>query len=692
MGRILQWLPGWLFSAWAATGGRICVLSVFFQAILIATGEIVKAFRHRLAALPFLVLGATVAMGASSASAQNLFERLFGGHRYERYDDRPDYGRYRYRGGYEQQDERLAPATQPQTPRKPVRISGPTYRPYKPDPLVRVDFTPVIQAPHETTFQPSLQASGFEEARATLADVALYATKDVAKALNDYYAKHPDFIWVSGFGPNSRAEQALRVLADAASYGLNPADYAVTVPSAAFSFGDTAGRLRELTRFEVELSAKVLRYVHDAYDGRVAPDRMSEYYDLPVKPLDMVAVLTDLSQTFEVSEYLEAKHPQAPQYQELRAELATLRDSPENDIVVRPDLLLKPGGTDPDFPKILQLISQKADDAFKTEYGALLDANTANETYSQDLVPLVKAAQKANGLSADGVIGPRTVKVLAGETKAAKIAKVTLALEEMRWLPHTLGDQYVFINEPAYRVTFTKGGQQLLSMRAVVGRPTNQTTFFYDQIEEVVFNPYWGVPQSIIVNEMLPRLVNDPGYLDRAGYEVTDMKGNRIPSAAIDWGRYGTHIPYNVRQVPSDDNALGELKILFPNKHAIYMHDTPAKSLFKRDMRAFSHGCVRLQEPRQMAAAVLGTSVDAIAAKLKQGHTSEKVPVKIPVYVAYFTAWPDAEGKMQYYDDVYGRDARLTEAMQKTDAARAPVSEEVSGAIEKADTSADSKL
>jgi murein L,D-transpeptidase YcbB/YkuD len=241
-------------------------------------------------------------------------------------------------------------------------------------------------------------------------------------------------------------------------------------------------------------------------------------------------------------------------------------------------------------------------------------------------------------------------------------------------------------------VTFTKDGQQLLSMRAVVGRPANQTTFFYDQIEEVVFNPYWGVPQSIIVNEMLPRLVNDPGYLDRAGYEVTDMKGRHIPSASIDWGRYGTHIPYNVRQVPSDDNALGELKILFPNKHAIYMHDTPAKSLFKRDVRAFSHGCVRLQEPRQMAAAVLGTSVDAIAAKLKQGHSSQKVPVKIPVYVSYFTAWPDADGKVQFYDDVYGRDAHLTEAMQKTDAVRAPVSEEVSGAIERADNGTGSKL
>ncbi|MGN6464370.1 MAG: L,D-transpeptidase family protein [Rhizobiaceae bacterium] len=652
-------------------------------------------FRRRLTALPLLALGATLAMGVSDASAQNLFERLFGGHRYDRYDNmrgRDQY--YQGRDFYGRDGYREAPPPQHQqpAPRPVAKISGPTYRPYKPDPLVRVDFTPVIQAPHETTFQPSLQASGFAESRGALADLDLQATREVAKVLTDYYSQHPDFIWVSGFGPNSRAQEALRVLGEAGSYGLNPADYAVNVPSAAFSFDDTAARMRELTRFEVELSAKVLRYVHDAYDGRVAPDRMSEYYDLPVKPLDMAAVLGDLSHTFEVRQYLEAKHPQAPQYQQLRTELAALRDSTASDIVVRPDLLLKPGDSDPDFPKLLQLIAGKADDAFKEKYGSLLAENGSNETYSEDLVPLVKAAQKANGLGADGVIGPRTVKALAGETKADKIAKVTLALEEMRWLPHTLGDPYVFINQPAYRVTFNKGGQQLLSMRAVVGRPTNQTTFFYNTIQEVVFNPYWGVPQSIIVNEMLPRLVNDPGYLDRAGYEVTDMKGNHIPSSAIDWGRYGTHIPYNVRQVPGDDNALGELKILFPNKHAIYMHDTPSKSFFNRDVRALSHGCVRLQEPREMAAAVLDTSVAAIAAKLKQGHSSEKVPVQIPVYVAYFTAWPDADGKVQFYDDVYGRDARLTEAMQKTDAVRAPVSEEVSGAIQKADTAAGPKL
>ena len=178
------------------------------------------------------------------------------------------------------------------------------------------------------------------------------------------------------------------------------------------------------------------------------------------------------------------------------------------------------------------------------------------------------------------------------------------------------------------------------------------------------------MPQSIIVNEMLPRLRNDPGYLDRAGYEVSDAKGRRIPSSSVNWGAYGAKVPFNVRQTPSEANALGELKILFPNKHAIYMHDTPQKSFFQRDQRALSHGCVRLQNPRGMAAAVLGKSVDYVAGKLKQGHSSEKVSRKIPVYVSYFTAWPDDSGRVEYFNDIYERDARLATAIEKTERVR----------------------
>ena len=620
------------------------------------------------AVLPLVSLATVLALGVPHAGAENIFDALFG-HR------------------------RFPPPPPPSNPSRPLpgraerpvslpKVATPTYRDYQADPLVKVDFSLVISATYPDA-QMTLASGGFENARQGLNGFDLLTRKQIAKALVDYYGKHPDFIWVSGLAPNGRAEQVMKVLGDAASYGLNPVDYAVTPPPADSSADDPAGHMKDLIRFEMQLSARVLRYVSDAMNGRIDPDRLSDYFDLPQKRIDMVDVLTKFAASDDAGAYLLSFHPQSKQYQALRDELARLRQSAETEVSVDPKTFVRPGESNPEFPKVLELISDKADEAYRAQYGALLSGHSGDVLYSDDLVPAIKAAQKAHGLSPDGVIGPHTIQAFQGVSKADRIEKVLVALESMRWLPHKLGDTYVFINEPAFRVTYTRNGIDQLSMKAVVGKPTNQTTFFYDKIEEVTYNPFWGVPRSIIVNEMLPRLVRDPGYLDRSGYEVTDDKGHRIPSASIDWARYGSNIPFNVRQEPSEENALGVLKILFPNKHAIYMHDTPEKYLFKRDVRAFSHGCVRLQEPREMAAAVLGTTVAHIDEKLKQGHSTEKVPVQIPVYVAYFTAWPDEAGKVNYYNDIYGRDDKIEAAIAKVEALREPRDADLTGAVQR---------
>jgi L,D-transpeptidase YcbB len=615
-----------------------------------------------------LAIALTLGVGASQAEAQGLFDRLFGGGvRYMPRDDYPEgrRGFRRPRGEF------------PPVPRKPgrrvasPRISGPSYYTYKTDALVGVDFTTLSMA-KPAPFEPVLTGALFREALAGLQGFDLAAEKDIAKALSDYYTANPDFIWVSGLSANGSAQEAVRVLGEAGSHGLDPAEYSVAIPPAAFSMDDTAGRLRDLIRFEMKLSARVLRYARDAQNGRVDPNRLSGYHDFPIKPLDLAATLKTLGHTQEVRTYLESRHPQSPEYQALRVELEALEASAENDIVVDPRLFLRPGEISPELPKLLQLIARNVGDEFGGEHGEVLARLRNSELYMPELVPVIKAAQERAGLKGDGVIGPRTVSALAGNSKADRLDKVKFALEQLRWLPAELGGTRVFINQPAYTASYFEDGAEKLKMRVVVGKPSNQTSFFYDEIEQVDYNPYWGVPQSIIVNEMLPRLRRDPGYLDRAGYEVSDSRGRRIPSSAINWGQYGSKVPFAVRQAPSEANALGELKILFPNKHAIYMHDTPQKALFDRDSRAFSHGCVRLQQPREMAAAVLGTTVDHIAEKLKQGHSSEKVTRKIPVYVAYFTAWPDASGKVEYFADVYDRDARLKQAIERTDALRLP--------------------
>ena len=164
----------------------------------------------------------------------------------------------------------------------------------------------------------------------------------------------------------------------------------------------------------------------------------------------------------------------------------------------------------------------------------------------------------------------------------------------------------------------------------------------------------------------------DPTYLDRLGYEVTTTSGRRVSSASVDWGGVASkRVGINVRQPPGRGNALGAVKILFPNKHAIYMHDTPHKKLFAHDTRAYSHGCVRLHQPRVMAAAVLGKSKDYVDRRIAQGRNdADKVTDDIPVYVAYFTAFPTPEGKVQYFDDMYGRDVYLSRALEKTEASR----------------------
>jgi len=180
------------------------------------------------------------------------------------------------------------------------------------------------------------------------------------------------------------------------------------------------------------------------------------------------------------------------------------------------------------------------------------------------------------------------------------------------------------------------------------------------------------VPRSIVVNEMLPKLYRDGSYLDEHGYQVLNQRGHQIASNSVNWAAFARNAQsVDVRQPPGRRNALGLVKIEFPNKHAIYMHDTNEKAFFTRDMRALSHGCVRLQHPNEMAAAVLGKDVDYVQRKIARGdNATERAPGDIPVYLAYFTAWPDQNGVVHYYNDVYTRDAHLKTALEKTEAAR----------------------
>jgi L,D-transpeptidase YcbB len=443
------------------------------------------------------------------------------------------------------------------------------------------------------------------------------------------------------------------------------------VPSDTFDRNDMAARERMLVEFEIQLSAATLTYIADTVRGRIDPNKISGYHDFKRKDVNLTGKLGNIARSHDVAAYLKSQTPSGPEFSALKRELETLEaktgDAPR--IVIAPDTLLKPGISNPELANVVAAIRLKGSDALKVDHALTLSAYQGTPDYTPELVALIEGFQKENGLKPDGIVGKASIRILmGGDTTESKIDKVRIAMEQARWLPADLGGRYVFINQPAYKVYYHDQGAEQFSMRVVVGSKAHQTFFFEDEIQTVEFNPYWGVPQSIIINEMLPKLRNDPGYLDRLGYQV-EFKGRPVSSYDVNWN--GSMAGVAVRQPPSSDNALGELKILFPNAHAIYMHDTPSKSFFKKDDRALSHGCVRLADPRRMAAAVLGTTVEDVGKQIAGGRNKGvSVPQRIPVYVAYFTAWPNKDGAVEYFNDVYDRDMYMNRALEATRLAR----------------------
>ncbi|MGI0527711.1 L,D-transpeptidase family protein [Rhizobium giardinii] len=554
------------------------------------------------------------------------------------------------------------------------RVTSPRYYTYKAEALRRIDtaklLDPVVTGSVGSDVQPT-QGASLADSRRFLPDVTAYAPSDVAKAVEAFYAGREGFIWIDANGPNAAAKAALTVLGDATSVGLDPQDYAVSVPSDTFDSADTTAREKALVDFEIRLSAATLTYVQDTVRGRIDPNKISGYHDFKRKSVNLKGKLENIARSHDVAAYLNSQTPSGPEFLALKRELEALNvktgDAPR--ITIAPGTLLKPGISNPELANIIAGIRQKGSDALKVEHALTLSAYQGTPDYTPELVALVEGFQKENGLKPDGVVGKASIRILTGgDTTQSKIEKVRIAMEQARWLPADLGSRYVFINQPAFMVYYHDQGAEQFSMRVVVGSKANQTYFFEDEIQTVEFNPYWGVPQSIIINEMLPKLRSDPGYLDRLGYQV-EVGGRAVSSYDVNWN--GSTNGVAVRQPPSSDNALGELKILFPNSHAIYMHDTPSKSFFKKDQRALSHGCVRLADPRRMAAAVLGTTVDDVAEQIADGRNKGvQVPQRIPVYVAYFTAWPNKDGAVEYFDDVYERDMYMGRAFEATRLAR----------------------
>ncbi len=481
-------------------------------------------------------------------------------------------------------------------------------------------------------------------------------------------------LWVTNEGLNDKAKRLLTLLSKADEEGLNARDYLPASLSSYDVSGDSIGKSpADLARLEIELTAAALEYSHHVSAGRVKPIRVSELHTIKAKPVKPSGVLVKLKTSTEPDTYLASLQPLMPQYQNLKKALAKYRKSSngeEQAVFIPGGKLIKAGGSDARMELVAKRLQQLGYYNVPAQQSG--DDNTF---YNPELVTAVKDFQKQSGLNDEGIIGRLTLGALNGKSDVEKVNKIILSMERLRWLPQDLKSKYIFVNQAFFETWMMDDGKEVYRSDVVVGRPKFQTAVFADEMEKVTLNPSWYVPRTIIYEEMIPKLLQNPYYLQSEGYEVTDASGSVVDSTTIDWGRYGQDsIPFGIRQPPGPGNALGRVKFMFPNEHSIYMHDTPARSLFKKSVRAFSHGCVRLQKPMKFAEIILGTqgwTPERIKAAIASGENQTIfLDQKIPVYLGYYTAWADADGNVKTRDDVYSRDRTLQQALEQNIQAR----------------------
>lgn len=302
---------------------------------------------------------------------------------------------------------------------------------------------------------------------------------------------------------------------------------------------------------------------------------------------------------------------------------------------------------------------------------ALSSAEYGSSTFSQALFKAVKKFQHRHGLQDDGIIGNQTIAAM-NTPVTKKIETIKINLERLRWLPRDLGERHIITNIAEYKLRVMERNQVLMSMPVVVGKKKFKTPVFSDELEYLVVNPTWTVPKSILYSELLPEERLEPGYLASRNYElIREVNGQivvRDPNSIAHSDYQSANFPYTVRQKPGGKNALGKIKFIFPNKYSVYLHDTPSKSLFSSNTRAFSHGCIRVGNPKALAEMLLGFEgwdkerFEAAYNKKKQAYINLAKPIKN--HITYQTSWVDDENQVNFRPDIYGHDTDLAKAMQ----------------------------
>lgn len=480
-----------------------------------------------------------------------------------------------------------------------------------------------------------------------------------------FYAGRLDApVWHSGTDWVPAAEGMLEVLSRAAEHGLVASDYLSQPPAAILAGAPTDA-------VDVALTDAALRYVRDVTAGRIPPkDRPNHRYPhgVPERETAAAAVLTQVLAAPDPAAALAEVQPADPAYGRLKALLADLRERQASTggwphVPDGPTLREGEGAGDPRL-MLLQ--------ASLVLHGDLdpVHAEAEPTLYDATLTTALKRFQARHGITVDGVLGPDTLRTL-NKPISDRITQTVANLERLRWdpAPPEYG-KYIEVNVPDYTLTAYRNGLPQLAMKVVVGTDDNRTPLFTDWMDDVVLNPTWTVPRSIAAEEILPQLRADPGYTARENMDIHASWSHSAPRVdpwSVDWWAIsGRQMPYMFVERAGPGNALGLVRFSLNNGFAIYMHDTPAKSLFSRPHRAFSHGCIRVEDYDRLLGFVAGDEADRFRSVLDRGRTTTmKLPENVDVRILYHSAWVDDLGTPHFRRDVYGLDPEVAQRMRE---------------------------
>ncbi|MBA4350191.1 MAG: murein L,D-transpeptidase [Rhodobacter sp.] len=484
--------------------------------------------------------------------------------------------------------------------------------------------------------------------------VAVAVAEDALLA--DYYrARNYETLW-TGAEDAARRAALFAALDGAAAHGLPIARYDAAALRAAFANAVTEG---DRGRLEVRMTRAFLDYASDVATGVLVPEEADAAIHREVTRLDPLRLLAQVDRG-DASALLRSLPPKAPEYARLMKEKLSLEARIAAGGWGAPVMAgsLAPGDTGADVVALRDRLMAK---------GYLRRSATA--IYDRDMQAAVQRFQIDHGLTADGRATADTLAEI-NISPEDRVKSIVVAMERLRWMHDTVrGPRHIWVNLPDFTSKIVDHGKVTFQTRAVIGKnvPDQRSPEFSDEMDHLVINPSWGVPRSIIVKEYLPLLQRNPNAVSHL--QVIDRNGRVVPRGAVNFAAYSARsFPFGLRQPPSDGNALGKVKFMFPNQYNIYLHDTPAKELFDHEVRAYSHGCIRLADPFDFAYALLAAQTDDPKGFF-HGHlesdkeTTVRFDEKLPVHLVYFTAWPTAKGDMTYRRDIYGRDARIFDAL-----------------------------